>query len=419
VDSKEIRVVKSKPYSLFLSLVFILAVLTCQLAAAQGNDYFMYFGTYTGFKFVTQSKTHGVGDSHSQGIYVSRFNAATGEMGQPQLAGEIVNPAFLAVHPNHRFLYAVTEDPLSVGPPLDHSSYVSAFAIDRATGKLRLLNALPTGGTSTCYLSIDKTGKFLLFANFGSGSVSVMRVKDDGSLGEQTAFMQHIGHSESNLPIQSGSHPHSILVSPDNRYVLVSDLGLDKIFIYRFDAQTGALSPLDAPFVSVPPGDGPRHFTFDGTGKFGYSLNEMGAGLSVFAWDSMHGTLTPVQRVSTRPADFDGRGGPGEIQFGGDGKFLYQSNRLSRNMERLPGTIGVFAVDQEKGTVALVEQTPSGGVMPRSFAIDPTGQYLFSLHQLTNNVVQFKIDRTTGRLSKTGKEITVDTPVCLQFVPAN
>ena len=399
------------------ALVLIFSVLSCQVVSAQGNDYFMYFGTYTGFKFVTKSKTIGVGDSHSEGIYVSRLNAATGEMGEPQLAAKVVNPAFLTVNPNHRFLYAVTEDPLSVGPPLDHSSYVSAFAIDHTSGKLRLLNSLPTGGTSTCQISIDKTGKFIFLANFGSGSISVIRVKDDGSLGEQTAFMQHIGRGGSDLPIQSSSHPHSVVVSPDNRYAIASDLGLDKLFIYHFDAQTGALSPLDAPSVTVPAGAGPRHFTFDPAGKFGYSLNEMGSTLTVFAWDAEKGTLTQVQEVATKPAGFDGRGGAGEIQISNDGKFLYESNRLSHNTDRLPGTIGVFAIDPVKGTLTVVEHFPSGGVMPRNFAIEPTGRYLFALHQLSNNVVEHKIDPATGRLSKTGKEIKVDTPVCLQFVP--
>jgi 6-phosphogluconolactonase len=398
--------VKFSPGYFHFTLVLIVSVLTGQVASAQSNDYFMYFGTYTGFKFVTKSKTIGVGDSHSEGIYVSRLNAATGEMGEPQLAAKVVNPAFLTVNPNHRFLYAISEDPLSVGPPLDHAS-----------GKLRLLNALPTGGTSTCQISIDKTGKFIFLANFGSGSISVMRVKDDGSLGEQTAFMQHIGRGGSDLPIQSSPHPHSVVVSPDNRYAIASDLGLDKVFIYHFDAETGALSPLDAPSVTVPAGAGPRHFTFDPTGKFGYSLNEMGSTLTVFAWDTGKGTLTQVQEVATKPAAFDGRGGAGEIQISNDGKFLYESNRLSHNMDRLPGTIGVFGIDPAKGTLTVVAHFPSGGVMPRSFAIDPTGRYLFALHQLSNNVVEHKIDSATGRLSKTGKEIKVDTPVCLQFVP--
>jgi 6-phosphogluconolactonase len=414
---QERKIVRFSRCFLGLAFVFVMSVLSCRVAAAQGNDYFMYFGTYTGFKFVSQSLTHGVGDSRSQGIYVSRLNSTTGNMGDPQLAAKLVNPAFLAIHPNHRFLYAVTEDPLSVGPPLDHASYVSAFAIDPASGKLRLLNTLPTGGTSTCQLSMDKTGKFVLLANFGSGSVSVLRVRDDGSLGEQTAFIQHIGHSASNIPIQSSAHPHSILVSPDNRHVVVSDLGLDKLFVYHFDDGTGALSPLEAPSVTLEWGAGPRHFSFDPAGKFGYSLNEMGSTLNVFAWDATRGALTPVQVISTKPAGFDGRGGPGEIQISNDGKFLYESNRMSRDYDRLPGTIGLFAIDPAKGTLTEVEQTPSGGVMPRSFGIEPTGRYLFALHQLTNNVVELKINSATGRLTGTGKEIKVDTPVCLQFVP--
>jgi 6-phosphogluconolactonase len=199
--------------------------------------------------------------------------------------------------------------------------------------------------------------------------------------------------------------------------VVVSDLGLDKLFVYHFDAETGALSPLDAPSVTLEWGAGPRHFSFDPAGKFGYSLNEMGSTLSVLAWDATTGGLTPVQVISTKPAGFDGRGGPGEIQISNDGKFLYESNRLSRDYDRLPGTIGVFAIDPAKGTLTEVEQTASGGVMPRSFGIAPTGRYLFALHQLTNNVVELKINSATGRLTKTGKEIKVDTPVCLQFVP--
>src|SRR6476646_1893522 len=175
--------------------VFAFALLAISAAVAQDNDYFMYVGTYTGFKYVHHSKTWGVGDSHSKGIYVSRFHADTGEVSEPELAAEVVNPSFLTISPNHRFLYAVSEDPLSLGPPLDHSSYVSAFAIDSATGKLRLLNTAPASGTSTCYISIDKAGKFVMMANFGSGSISVVRVKEDGSLGELTAFIQNVGGS--------------------------------------------------------------------------------------------------------------------------------------------------------------------------------------------------------------------------------
>ena len=222
-------------------------------------------------------------------------------MSEPELAAKIANPSFLTIHPNHRFLYAVSEDPLSLGPPRDHASYVSAYAIDSATGRLHLLNTIPTGGTSTCYLSMDKTGKFVLLANFGSGSISVVRVNDDGSLGQQAAFVQHLGHGSPDVPVQSGPHPHTILVSPDNRYVLVSDLGVDKVFIYRFDETTGMLSPLDPPFAAVEPGGGPRRFLFDPSGRFGYQLNEMGSTLVTFAWDPAQGTLTQLQEVSIAP----------------------------------------------------------------------------------------------------------------------
>jgi 6-phosphogluconolactonase len=285
-----------------LVIVFGFVLLAGSSALAQDKDYFVYVGTYTGFKFVRRSKTHGVGESHSKGIYVSRFHADTGQLGEAQLAAEMINPSFLTISPNHRFLYAVSEDPYSVGPPLDHASYVSAFAIDSSTGKLRLLNTVPTSGTSTCFISMDKTGKFVLMANFGSGSVSVIRVKDDGSLGELASFIQDVGHSVNQF-IQTEPHPHSILVSPDNRYAIVSDLGTDKVLAFRFDSNTGMLSPPGPPSASVYPGGGPRHFAFDPAGKFGYQLSEMSGVVDVLAFDSSKGTLTTVQRAQTMPHD--------------------------------------------------------------------------------------------------------------------
>jgi 6-phosphogluconolactonase len=254
-------------------------------------------------------------------------------------------------------------------------------------------------------------------ANFGSGSVSVVRVKEDGSLGELTAFIQDVGHSV-DPSIQTSPHPHSIVVSPDNRYVIVSDLGLDKVLIFRFDAETGKLSPPSPPFATVNPGGGPRHFTFDPAGKFGYQLSEMSGMVDVYAWDPPQGTLTGIQRAPTIPPDFSGGNHSAEIEIHPTGKFLYESNRrtLSETV-RAPDTIGVFSIDPGKGTLTQVEQSLTGGVMTRNFAIDPTGAYLLAANQLSNNVVVFKIDGTTGRLSKTGTEIKVDTPVCLKFVP--
>ena len=397
-------------------LAFALGLALCSSLAAQGedNEYFLYAGTYTGFKYVL----HGTpaGESHSEGIYVSRFRPATGDLTEPRLAAKISNPSFLAVSPDHRFLYAASEDPLSIGPARDHESYISAYAIDPKTGELHFLNTVPSGGTSTCYLSVDKTGKYVLTASFGSGSISILRVREGGFLGEETAFVRHIGHSGT----QTQAHPSSNDVSPDNRFVIVADFGLDKVLVYRFDQNTGALSPLDPAFAGVPTGSGPRHFIFDFVGKFGYLMNELNGVVSVFAWDPVQGTLTHVQDASAQIPDFAGSNHTAEIRITPNGKFLYQTNRRLRNDNvRGPDTIGVFAIDPQKGTLALVEQTPTGGIMPRSFAIDPTGNYLLAANELTSNIVVFRIDQSTGKLAKTGKEIMVDTPVCLQFVPVD
>jgi 6-phosphogluconolactonase len=396
-------------------LAFALGLMLCagHLAVGEANEYFLYSGTYTGFKYVLHGNP--AGESHSQGIYVSRFRPATGDLSEAKLAATIRNPSFLAISPDHRFLYAACEDPLSLGPARDRESYISAYAIDPKTGELHSLNTVPSGGTSTCYLSVDKTGKYVLTASYGSGSISVLRVKEDGGLGEETAFVQHIGHSGT----QTQAHPSAFDVSPDNRFAIVPDLGLDKALIYRFDANTGALSPLDPPFAAVPAGSGPRHFVFASTGKFGYLMNELNGVVSVFAWDPTQGTLTNLQDASTQFPDFVGSNHTAEIQISPDGRFLYQSNRrLRTDNVRGPDTIGVFAIDAQKGTLTLLEQTPTGGIMPRSFAIDPTGGYLLAANELTNNIVAFRIDPATGMLTKTGKEIMVDTPVCLQFAPA-
>jgi 6-phosphogluconolactonase len=407
-----------KPIRSFALLAFLTVLLVPYgwSAPASADEYFVYFGTYTGFTYMREGLP--AGESRSKGIYISRFRPATGVVSKPELAAEIVNPAFLAVHPNQRFLYVVTEDPLSLGPDFDHASYVSAFAIDPASGKLHLLNTLPTGGTSTCYLSIDKTGHYVLMANFGSSSVTVLRIREDGSLGEQTAFMKHVGRGR-DASFQSKAHPHSIDVSPDNRFAIVSDLGVDKLFVYRFDASTGALSPDVPPFVEAEPGGGPRHFVFDPAGKFGYSLKEMSGFVSVLAWDSSSGSFTNVQDAKTLAPDFIGSSDSAEIAIHPNGRFLYESNRRFRGPDLWgPDTIGVFSIDPVKGTLSEVEQVPPGGTMPRNFAIDPTGSYLFAANELTGNVVLFHVDGNTGRLTPANAELKIDVPVCIAFVPA-
>jgi 6-phosphogluconolactonase len=405
-----------KPIRRLALLTFLVSLSVPCAWSAPADEYFVYFGTYTGFTYMKEGLP--AGGSHSKGIYVSRFQPATGAVSKPELAAEIVNPAFLAVHPNQKFLYVATEDPLSLGPDFDHASYVSSYAIDAKTGKLHLLNTLPTGGTSTCYLSIDKTGRYVLMANFGSSSVTVLRINDDGSLGEQTSFMKHVGKGK-DPSFQSQAHPHSIDVSPDNRFVIVSDLGVDKLFVYRFDAATGTLSPENPPFVAAEAGGGPRHFVFDSAGRFGYSLKEMSGFVTVLAWDSSKGTFANVQDARTLAPNFIGASDSAEIAIHHNGKFLYESNRRFRGPNLWgPDTIGVFSIDPEKGTLTEVEQVPPGGTMPRNFAIDPTGSYLFSANELSGNVLLFRVDNNTGRLTPTKTDLKIDVPVCIVFVPA-
>jgi 6-phosphogluconolactonase len=399
----------------FFLVVWMLSISSAWSASAPGAEYFVYFGTYTGFTYMNEGLP--VGGSHSKGIYVSRFNPATGQVTHAELAADIVNPAFLAVHPNQRFLYVATEDPLSLGPEFDHESYISAFAIDPATGKLHLLNTLPTGGTSTCYISLDKTGHYVLMANFGSSSVTVLHIKDDGSLGEQTAFMKHIGHGK-DPSFQSRAHPHSIDVSPDNRYAVVSDLGVDKLFVYKFDASTGVLSPQDPTAVEMESGGGPRHFVFDAAGKYGYSLKEMSGIVTTMAWNSADGTFTKLQDVSSLAPNFPGANDSAEIEIHPNGKFLYESNRRFRGPNKFgPDTIGVYAIDSATGKLSEVEQVSPGGTMPRNFALDPTGSYLFSGNEVSGTVTLFRVNGDTGKLTPTKTVLKIDVPACIKFVP--
>jgi 6-phosphogluconolactonase len=400
-----------------LLLTAALFPLTFQLTAAPSSnaEYWVYYGTYTGFKFIARGEP--TGHSTSQGIYVSRFRPSTGEVSEPQLAIKTVNPSFIAVHPNQRSVYAVMEDPLSIGPYRDKASSVSAFAIDRATGKLRLLNTVPASGTSTCYISIDRSGKHAMVANFGSGSVAVFPIKEDGSLGPKTGFDQHKGKSVDPV-YQAGPHAHSIDVTPDERFAVSSDLGMDKLLAYKYDAKAGTLTPNSAgPFLSIKPATGgPRHFTFSPDGKFGYSVSEMSGVITVVKIDANSGTLSEVQSVSMKPKFFDENANnvklnsfhSGEIYLLPNGKFLYASNRG-------PDTIAVFAVDQTKGTIRPVEEVSSRGLIPRAFGIDPTGTYMFVANQASDDVIPFFIDAQTGRLTPTRQVIKVNSPSSVVF----
>jgi 6-phosphogluconolactonase len=361
--------------------------------AAGTREYFAYFGTYT--------------RQDSKGIYAYRFQPATGKLTPVGLVGETENPSFLTLHPNQRFLYAVNEISNYQG---ESSGSVTAFSIDAKTGNLTLLNRVSAHGTTTCHLVADKTGKCLLVANYGTGvSVAAFPISADGSLGEASAMVRHTGSSIG--PRQKGPHAHSVNLSPDNRFVLVPDLGLDQVFSYRLDPAQGTLTPDDPAFATVTKGSGPRHFAFHPNGHFAYVLSEMGSLVSVLAYDSAGGTMNELQTISTLPKDYDGTNNSAEVFVHPNGRFLYASNRGH-------DSIAVFAIDPRKGTLTSIEQVSTNGKTPRGFAIDPTGAYLLAANQNTNDAVLFRVDQKTGRLTLDGDDLKIPSPVCVIFVPA-
>ncbi|PYV09963.1 MAG: 6-phosphogluconolactonase [Acidobacteria bacterium] len=351
----------------------------------------IYVGTYT----ITKSK----------GIYAYRFDAATGRLTSVGLVANTTNPSFLAVHPSRRFLYAANE---IANYESGKSGGVSAFAIDRESGILTFLNEVSSRGADPCYVSLDKTGKFVLVANYSGGSIAVFPVLEDGRMGEASAFVQHTGSSV-NPKRQEGPHAHSIDTSPDNRFLLAADLGLDRLLVYRFDPFKGLLEPNDPAFAKINPGAGPRHFAFHPGGRFVYAVNEMGSSISAFSYDAARGSLRELQTISMLPKDFASQSDAAEIEVHPGGKFLYGSNRGH-------DSIAVFAIEAGKGTLTPVEYVSTQGKTPRNFAIDPTGSYMVVANQDSDNLVVFRIDAKTGRLTPNGKVPDVPSPVCVKFV---
>ncbi len=376
-----------------LLLIFALTAISALAATAKANQYLVYIGTYT----VRGSK----------GIYTYRYDATSGQLEDLGLAAETPNPSFVAVHPNHKFLYVANETHDYQG---QSSGIVSAFSIDEKTGKLALLNQMASRGADPCYISLDHTGKFALVANYTGGNLAVFPVLEDGRLGQASDFIQHKG-SGPNHDRQEAAHAHWIDLSPDNRFALNADLGMDRIFVYRFDATKGKLTPNDPPFAKAAPGAGPRHIAFHPNEKFVYVINEMGSSVTTFAYDAKGGTLHKLQTVTTLPKNFKGENTDAEVEVHPSGKFLYASNRGDDGL-------AVFAIDQSKGTLTFVEHVSTKGKTPRNFEIDPDGKRLLVANQDSDNIVEFAINQASGKLTPTGTEIKVPAPVCIRFMAA-
>jgi 6-phosphogluconolactonase len=375
--------------------LFSLVTVTAANDSPKGR-YVLFVGTYT--------------DKQSKGIYAYRFDSASSELTPLGMAAEAINPSFLAIDPSHRFLYAVNE----VQKYEDaNSGAVSAFAIDtqkgdRQTGKVQLLNAVASRGADPCYIAFDKTGKYALVANYTGGSVAVFPVQADGHLGESSAFVQHVGSSV-NRERQEGAHAHWIETTPDNRFAIAVDLGLDELLIYRFDAKNGSLTPNNPPYAKLDPGAGPRHLAFHPNGKFAYVVNELQSSITAFAYDASRGELRKLNTVSTLPKNFSGSNDTAEIKVHPSGKFLFASNRGH-------DSIALFSIDSKTGALTLADHFPTQGKTPRNFEIDPTGKFLFVANQDTNNIAVFGIDSKNGRLTVTKRTLQVPSPVCLKFM---
>ena len=359
---------------------------------AKTDDPLAFIGTYT------------EGKNKGKGIYSFRFVPASGELRLLSVREGIKNPSFLAVHPDGKYLYAVSEVAETEGKP---GGSVWAYKIDHATGTLSPINHQSSEGSGPCYAAVDNSGSSLLVANYDSGSIASLPINKDGSLGKASSAIQHEGKSI-DPERQKGPHAHSINVTPDNHYAIAADLGMDKLLIYKLDPKTSKLERNEPAFCSSMPGGGPRHLSFALDGRFAYVANEMKSSVSAFAFDAAKGALSEIQTVSTLKDEVPGNS-TAEIKMHPNGKFLYCSNRGH-------DSLAIFSVDGDSGKLSLIGHQKTGGQTPRNFGIDPTGNYIIVCNQNSNNALVFKIDLNTGLLNQLGEPVSVAAPVCVKFL---
>ena len=371
------------------------------------GEFFVYVGTYT--------------TRESKGIYLARFDAASGNLEMLGLAAELPNPTYLAIHPNGRFLYAASR---ILEPGGMSEACVNAFAINRQTGRLTFLNRQSSGGVSPCYVSLDSAGRCALVANYVSGTVAVLPIQSDGRVGEPNDVIQHHG-SGANPKRQETPHAHSITPSPDDRFALAADLGADRIMIYRLDAAKARITPNDPPSVAAKPGAGPRHLAFHPSQPLVYVVNELAGTVTVFHRDASRGALREAQTLSTLPPNFSGANLGADVHAAPSGRFLYASNRGH-------DSIAIYRIAEAAGTLTLIGHQPTLGKSPRTFTLDPSGNWLFvanagplegaplppeQLDPSDENVAVFQVDTATGRMSPAGRALPVSVPTCVKLLP--
>lgn len=359
-----------------------------RMSAPQGKTLFAYVGAFT----TPERKARG------DGINVYRMDPGSGAWTHVQLVPNIVNPSFLALDREQRFLYAVHAD-------LDE---VSAYAIDKQTGQLKQLNRQSCGGKNPVHLAVDPTNRFIVTANYGAGSVGVVSIEKDGTLGARTDLVTLPGEPGPNRKEQASSHPHDCPFDPGGRFIVVPDKGLDRVFMFKLDNASGKLAPADPPFVATREGAGPRQIAFHPSLPIAYVIDELDSTVTTYRCDPAHGAMQPVQVVPTLPPSFTGNNTGAEVAVAPSGRFVYGSNRGH-------DSIAILAIDRATGTLTPVSWEPTQGKTPRFFTLDPAANFLYAANQDSDTIVTFRVNKATGKLAPTGQVVKVGSPVTIVF----
>ncbi len=372
--------------------LFILPLFTACTHQADIKE-FIYAGTFDG--------------RDSQGIYVFEFNRETGELSHIDTMTDRIGPNFQAIHPNNQFLYSVSDDRFNDEEPF---GTVSAYRIDSSSGILQLINEQSVMGRGTAHVSVDPLGSYLFVSNYSEGNLSLYQIHDDGSISESVDIQNHEGSSV-NTQRQNAAHVHSAIPSADGRFLYVSDLGIDKIMIYRIDRDNHALEPEDIPWFENEPGAGPRHFTIHQNGRFAYSVEELTSTVAVLMVDETSGALNQIQRIEMLPDDFDGNNTAADIHISPDGRFLYATNRGH-------DSLAIYQIDQANGMLTLIGHEATRGGHPRNFMIDELGEFLLVANRDDDNIAIFRRDTETGLLEFVNEQSAIPMIVCLtQYIP--
>ncbi len=355
----------------------------------EGAAMFVYVGCYT-----TKQR-----NARGEGINVYRMDRASGAWTHLQLVRDLVNPSWLTLDGQQRCLYSAHGD----------GEVVTAFGIDKSTGQLKLLNQQATGGKNGVRIAVDSTNKYLVCANYSSGTVAVLPINPDGSLGPLSDLATLTGNPGPHRTEQASPHPHDVPFDRSGRFVVVPDKGLDKVFVYKLDTARGKLVASDAPFATSRPGAGPRHADFHPSKPYAYVINELDSTITTYRFDSSSGELKPLQVITTLPPSFTGNSTTSEIAVAPSGRFVYGSNRGH-------DSIAIFAVDAASGTLTPVDWEPTQGKTPRFFGFDPSGAFLYAANQDSDTIVCFRVDRASGKLSSTGSVVKTGSPSSIVFV---